>query len=89
MCPEATQEEMRAVAASSQKAFQSWRETPITVRTRYMFALQSLITKHHVIDLRSLIGKRFRFNRFFFPFPGRYCQAHREGAGQDLQRRPR
>eukprot|EP01114_Cavostelium_apophysatum_P008243 TRINITY_DN205_c0_g1_i1.p1 TRINITY_DN205_c0_g1~~TRINITY_DN205_c0_g1_i1.p1 ORF type:complete len:530 (-),score=146.12 TRINITY_DN205_c0_g1_i1:51-1640(-) len=44
--PEATQSEMKHAAEVAQKAFASWRETPITARARIMFNLQQLIQKH-------------------------------------------
>ncbi len=54
LTPECTQAEMRAAVESSQKAFQTWKETPITRRIRYMFALQSLISKNAVCAANPL-----------------------------------
>jgi len=60
--PEATQEEMRAAVDAASKAFQSWRETPISARVRIMFNLQQLIVKH-TDDIAKIIvreqGKTF------------------------------
>jgi malonate-semialdehyde dehydrogenase (acetylating)/methylmalonate-semialdehyde dehydrogenase len=41
--PMCTQEEMRAAAADSQRAFLEWREVPVSRRTRVMFNYQRLI----------------------------------------------
>jgi len=41
--PLATQEEMERAVSSAASAFEKWRETPITARTRVMFNLQHLI----------------------------------------------
>ena len=40
--PQATTEELRTASDSAQKAFKSWRNTPIAVRQRYMFKLQQV-----------------------------------------------
>jgi len=44
--PESTQEEMRQAVESADRAFKTWRETPISARVRVMFNYQQLITKH-------------------------------------------
>lgn len=44
--PCATQDEMKAAAASNERAFRGWADTPITQRVRVMFKLQQLINDH-------------------------------------------
>lgn len=47
---------MRAAAASSHKAFQTWREISVSTRIRYMFNLQQLVQKNQD-ELARLIVK--------------------------------
>ena len=44
--PLSTPEEFAEAVAYSKTAFQSWKETPIMVRQRYLFKMHGLITKH-------------------------------------------
>jgi malonate-semialdehyde dehydrogenase (acetylating)/methylmalonate-semialdehyde dehydrogenase len=46
MLPLTTQSEMQAAVDSATKAFKSWRETPISTRTRVMFKYQDLISSN-------------------------------------------
>ncbi len=41
--PQATPEELSSATAAAQAAFQTWRDTSVAVRQRYMFKLQQLI----------------------------------------------
>jgi len=60
--PEATQAEMKHATEVAQKAFQTWREVPVTTRSRYMFKLQQLIVEHTDEIAKSIVqeqGKTF------------------------------
>eukprot|EP01118_Nematostelium_gracile_P009887 TRINITY_DN3351_c0_g1_i1.p1 TRINITY_DN3351_c0_g1~~TRINITY_DN3351_c0_g1_i1.p1 ORF type:complete len:521 (-),score=175.85 TRINITY_DN3351_c0_g1_i1:34-1596(-) len=60
--PETTQEEMQDAVKSASKAFQTWKETPIGVRSRIMINLQQLITKHTDDIAKNIVleqGKTF------------------------------
>jgi len=60
--PEATDAEMKAAVQSAQKAFLTWKETPISARARIMFNMQQLVVKH-TDDIAKIIvqeqGKTF------------------------------
>ncbi|EKE84880.1 CoA-acylating methylmalonate-semialdehyde dehydrogenase [Idiomarina xiamenensis] len=60
--PCATQDEMDAALASAEKAFQSWKETPVSERARLMMRYQALLKEHHdeiAEILASETGKTF------------------------------
>lgn len=44
LCPQATQEEMKAASDSCQRAFRDWRLVPTPVRQRYYFDLRKIIS---------------------------------------------
>jgi len=44
--PEATREEMEEAVQTSKEAFQKWKETSVSFRSRIMFRLRDLIDKH-------------------------------------------
>ncbi len=53
---------MQEAVSVAQKAFESWRETPITARTRIMFNFQQLIQKETDNIARMIVeeqGKTF------------------------------
>jgi malonate-semialdehyde dehydrogenase (acetylating)/methylmalonate-semialdehyde dehydrogenase len=54
--PEATQEEMRSAVDAAQRAFQTWREIPVSSRVRHLFNFQQLIVKH-TEDLAGVITR--------------------------------
>jgi hypothetical protein len=53
--PMCTDEELKAAADSSQKAFNEWKETSVSNRVRIMFRLQDLIVKNKVFILLFLL----------------------------------
>ena len=60
--PCATQSEMQAAVDSAQRAFESWRETPVSERARLMLRYQHLLKTHHdeIAEILSLeTGKTF------------------------------
>jgi malonate-semialdehyde dehydrogenase (acetylating)/methylmalonate-semialdehyde dehydrogenase len=60
--PQMTEEEMRAVVQSSQKAFESWKNTTVLARQQIMFRLVQLIRENHDRLAASIVleqGKTF------------------------------
>ena len=56
--PYATDEELEAAVASAKKAFESWKNTPISARTRIMLALQALVREHLPRIARTLSAEQ-------------------------------
>ncbi|MCW8108521.1 CoA-acylating methylmalonate-semialdehyde dehydrogenase [Alteromonas ponticola] len=60
--PRATDAEMEAAIASAEKAFETWREVPVTQRARIMMRYQALL-KEHQEDIAKILasetGKTF------------------------------
>ncbi|SDZ91157.1 CoA-acylating methylmalonate-semialdehyde dehydrogenase [Microbulbifer marinus] len=54
--PFATQDEMQRAVASAKKAFQSWKETPVSSRARVMLNYQALL-KEHQEELAKLLAQ--------------------------------
>lgn len=51
MIPLTTHKEFKAAVSAANKAFPSWKNTPVTVRQRVMLKLQELIRRDMVIYL--------------------------------------
>jgi len=54
--PQSTDAELKDAASAAQKAFLSWRNTPVSVRQRYMFKLQSII-RERTDELAAILTK--------------------------------
>jgi malonate-semialdehyde dehydrogenase (acetylating) / methylmalonate-semialdehyde dehydrogenase len=46
-CPAGTAADVDAAVAAAKKAFTSWRNTPVPVRTRFLFELRNLMEQNH------------------------------------------